>query len=103
MERIIKQLIDIEEKANQILIRANEEKARLNETFEDEVLNMEKEIAEENAKRINALKVQVNNELEKEREAMMIRSKDQLRKLEEHFKADFKSIVDGIYESILQS
>ena len=65
MEKMIGQLFEIEEKANQIIARANEQKSRLLEDFDRDVAEMEKNIATKTTEKLRFLQEQINDEPDK--------------------------------------
>jgi translation elongation factor EF-1alpha len=102
MEKVINQLFEIENKANQIIENANAQKNVLYEENENCILQMESEIAAHNTAKINALMAQAELELEKERQALLQNSEKQLKDLDDNFKKNHDVIVKKVFDSIIQ-
>lgn len=102
MEKVISLLFDIERKANQIIERANIEKSELFEENEKAIKAMEDSISEENNNKINKLIAQADEEIEKEKQQMIENSKKQLIDLEENYKKNHDSLVNKVFQSIIQ-
>ncbi len=102
MEKVIGLLFDIEKKANQIIERANLEKNDLFEENENAIKAMEDSIAEDNNSKINVLIAQADQEIEKEKQQLIENSEKQLGDLEETFKKNHDSLVNKVFQSIIQ-
>lgn len=102
MERVISLIFDIEKKANQIIERANAEKAELYEENEKAIAQMEAEIAEKNNAKIRQLEEQAEKELEQERQQLIADSNQQLIDLEANYKSNHDALVDKVFKSIIQ-
>jgi len=102
MEKVISLLFDIEKKANQIIERANIEKNDLFEENEKAIKAMEDSIAEENNNKINLLIAQADQEIEKEKQQLIENSEKQLRDLEETYNKSHDSLVNKVFQSIIQ-
>jgi vacuolar-type H+-ATPase subunit H len=103
MEKTINQLFEIEEKANQIITRANEQKSKLIEDFEREISEMEKNIAEENTAKLRSLQEQINEELTKELNELMQESENRLNNLQKINQNEHEALVDQIFQNIIHS
>lgn len=102
MEKVIGLLFDIEKKANQIIERANVEKTELYEESEKTIAKMEADIAEENNLKINSIMAQAEQELEKEKHQLIESSDKQLKDLEKNYSQNHDSLVDKVFQSIIQ-
>ncbi|MDF2843865.1 MAG: hypothetical protein K0R00_2291 [Herbinix sp.] len=101
MEKVIGLLFDIEQKANQILDRANDEKNELFEENEKAIAIMEAEIAEANNVKVNQLLKKAEIDLESEKQHLIECSNKQLFDLENRYKANHDSLVDHVFQSII--
>ncbi len=102
MEKVISHLFEIEKKANQILERANIEKTELLEENEKAIAKMEAEIAEETDKKIKQINEQAEMEIEKERRLLIEKSNQQLADLDSNYRKNHDSLVDKVFETIIQ-
>lgn len=102
MEKVINHLFEIEKKANQILERANIEKTELLEENEKAIAKMEAEIAEETDKKIKQINEQAEMEIEKERRLLIEKSNQQLADLDSNYRKNHDSLVDKVFETIIQ-
>lgn len=101
MEKVINHLFEIEKKANQIIDRANTEKQELYEENEKAIVEMEKEITDENNAKINAILKAAEKELEKERQQLIDSSNKQLIDLETLYRKDHDVLVDKVFHNII--
>lgn len=102
MEKVISLLFDIEQKANQIIERANAEKTELFEENEKLIAQMESQIAEENSTKINALTSQAEQDIEKEKQQLIENSERQLKELELHYLNDHDILVQKVFNNIIR-
>jgi vacuolar-type H+-ATPase subunit H len=103
MENTISQLFEIENKANQIINRASEEKAQLHEEYEKEILRMEENIFSDNQKKLKALQEQADIDLENETKGIIQNSEKHLKDLEEINTQKRDLLVSRIFENIIRS
>ncbi len=103
MEKVINLLYDIEEKANQIVIRANEEKVSLYKKLERDLAQLDQEIADENSAKLEILKTQADKELTLEKQSLIDDCNKQLSNMETYYKKNHDSLVDKIMQEIIQS
>lgn len=103
MERVISLLYDIEDKANQIVTRAKEEKNSLNEALEKDLAQLDKSIEEENTAKLNTLKEQVDIDLAKEEQALIDDCEKQLASMESNYQNNHTAIVDKIFKDIIKA
>jgi vacuolar-type H+-ATPase subunit H len=102
MEKVISLLFDIERKANQIIERANIEKNDLFEENEKAIKAMETSIADDNNSKINVLVAQADKEIEQEKQQLIENSEKQLSDLEENYRKNRESLVNKVFQSIVQ-
>lgn len=86
MENVITQLFEIEEKANQIMKRANEEKLELYKKLEEDIKQLDQSISKDKIEKISVLKNQINKELEDEQAALINDCNKQIEQLESQYK-----------------
>ncbi len=103
MEKTIGKIFEIEEKAKFIIDRANQEKLRMHDEFEEDLIKMERGINEENIKKINDYRAEIENELEHEKEQLIHKCDKQLEDLEELYHKSHGEFACRIFDSILQS
>lgn len=101
MERIINTLYEIEEKANNIVKRVNEEKIRIQEEFDQNLAELDKNIAAENAKKLSVLKADIDKTLDIEKQSLIDDCNRQLSKMEENYTKNHESLVNTIFQEII--
>ncbi|MBH1942348.1 hypothetical protein I5677_15710 [Mobilitalea sibirica] len=103
MENTIVKLFEIEEKANLIIKRANEEKIRLHDAFEQDIKRMEEKVAADNYNKIRNFQLQTDKELTKEKKSITEKSEKHLIELDDIYKEHHKDFVDKVFENIIMS
>lgn len=103
MENVISILYDIEEKANQIIKRANEEKISLQDGLKEDMKKLDQEIESSNKVQLDALKAQIDNELDRERKTLIEECNKQLSDIETNFMQNYDSLVTKILEGIINA
>ncbi|MDF2586763.1 MAG: hypothetical protein K0S41_604 [Anaerocolumna sp.] len=103
MENVISILYDIEEKANQIIKRANEEKISLQDGLKEDMKKLDQEIESCNKVQLDALKAQIDNELDCERKTLIEECNKQLSDIETNFMQNYDSLVTKILEGIINA
>lgn len=103
MEKVINLLYDIEEKANQIVKRANEEKTKLYDQLQKDMEQLEHDIAAQSTTKLEILKIQVDKELNLEKHALIEDCLKQLTSLDAAFLDKHNSLADKIFQEIIQS
>ena len=101
MEKVIGLLFDIEQKANQIIERANDEKTELFEENEKAIAKMESEITDLNNVKVSKMTEQAKNDFEQEKQQLIESSNNQLSDLELNYKQGHDAIVEKIFKSLL--
>ncbi len=102
MENVIGLLHDIEEKANLIIARANDEKVKLHEALKNDLEKLDKDVAESTNAKLLVLKNQVNKELATEKEAITKDWAKQLADLEANYTKNHNVFVDKIIQEIIR-
>lgn len=103
MEEVINLLYDIEEKATQIVNRANEEKVSLHDALEKNMELLDQTIATENATKLSVLQAKVDLELTQEKQALIEDCNKQLVNLEAHYKKDHDALVNEIFQGLIKA
>lgn len=103
MENMINLLSEIEEKANEIMKRANEEKLDFFKKLEEDMKQLDNSIAADKANKINALQTQINNELAEEQQALINDCNKQLEEMESQYEHTHDALVDKVFLSLIQS
>lgn len=103
MENMINLLSEIEEKANEIMKRANEEKLDLYKKLEEDMKQLDNSIAADKADKIFALQAQINNELAEEQQALINDCNKQLEQMESQYEHNHDALVDKVFHSLIQS
>jgi vacuolar-type H+-ATPase subunit H len=103
MENVISILYDIEEKANQIIKRANEEKINLQDTLKEDMNKLDQEIESSNRAKLDVLKAQIDTELDSERKTLIEECNKQLSDMEANFMENFDSLVTNIIHGIINT
>lgn len=103
MEQVISLLFEIEEKANQIVKRAKDEKISLNEALEKDLAQLDKTIEDEKTARLKVLKTQFDQDLAKEKQALINDCDKQLAAMELNYQQNQTTIVNKIFQSIIKA
>ena len=103
MEEVINLLYDIEEKATQIVNRANEEKVTLHDALMKNMELLDQEVATENANKLSVLQAKVDLELTQEKQALIKDCNKQLVNLETHYKKDHDALVNEIFQGLVKA
>lgn len=103
MERVINLLHDIEEKANQIVKRANEEKVWLNDRLQKDMEKLDREISEVNAKKLKLLKDGIDKELNLEKQSLMEESIRQLAQMDVAYQDKHSRLAQEIFQEIIKT
>ncbi|HKL79617.1 MAG TPA: hypothetical protein VJ888_04195 [Mobilitalea sp.] len=101
MERTIGRIFEIDEKAKLIIDRANEEKIKLHDEFEEDIAKLEEEINNDNAKKIYEYQINAEKELESEKKTLTLKSEKQLLDMDELYKNSHSALVDKVLEGII--
>ncbi len=103
MEKTINKIFEIEEKAKIIIERANQEKLRMHDEFEETLAKMEKEISNKNAAKVSEFKSGIEKELENEKKQLIKKSEKQLADMDEQYQKNREELINRIFDSILRS
>ncbi|SHO54245.1 hypothetical protein [Anaerocolumna xylanovorans] len=101
MENVIGLLHDIEEKANLIIARANDEKVKLQEALKNDLEKLDKDVADSTNAKLLVLKNQVNKELAAEKEAITKDWEKQISDLEANYTRNHDFYVEKIMQEII--
>jgi hypothetical protein len=101
MENVIGLLHDIEEKANLIIARANDEKVKLHEALKNDLDKLDKDVADSTNAKLLVLKNQVTKELAAEKEAITKDWEKQLADLESNYAGNHDLYVNRIMQEII--
>lgn len=103
MEKVINLLYDIEEKANQIVKRANEEKSKLHEKLQKDMEALDKKLADDNTLKLEILKIQAGKELNQEMQALTGDCLKHITFMEENYQKNHTELTDKIVKEIISS
>lgn len=103
MEKAIYKLIEIEEKAKNIISRANEEKIKLHNAYENDIADMEKDISSDNMNKIHRFQLQIDKEIENEKVLLEEKNKKQLNDLDLFYEKNHIAIVQKLFDNIINS
>lgn len=103
MEKVINLLYDIEEKANQIIKRANEEKVKLHDKLEKDLADLDMQISKENEAKLNVLKAQADEELAKEKQLLIDDCNKQLSDMETNYKQNHDALVEKLFQGLIEA
>lgn len=101
MEKIINTLYEIEEKANNIVKRVNEEKIRIQEEFDHALAELDNNIAAEKAEKLSVLKTDIDKTLAIEKQSLIDDCNRQLSKMEENYSKNHEALVNTIFQEII--
>lgn len=101
MENVIGLLHDIEEKANLIIARANDEKTKLHEALKNDLDKLDNDVADSTNAKLLVLKNQVNKELAAEKEAITKDWAKQLADLEANYTKNHDVFVNQVIQGII--
>lgn len=101
MEKVLNYLNEIEEKANKIIERADDEKLVLQKDLDQRILDLEKYISDQNKKKLDKLQNEINHDLEKEITKLKSESKKQLEDLETYFNTNHVALVNKLFQKIV--
>lgn len=103
MEKVINLLYDIEEKANQIVKRANEEKSRLYEQLQKDMAHFDKEIESQNTAKLEVLKIQSDKDLNIEKQTLIDDCIKELEQMDTDYRDRHNRLADEIFQEIIKS
>ncbi|WFR57483.1 hypothetical protein QA584_28420 [Anaerocolumna sp. AGMB13025] len=103
MERVINLLYDIEEKANQIVKRANEEKATLYDKLQKDMEQFGRDIETGNKTKLEQLKVQLEKDLNLEKQSYLDDCLKRLDSLEADFLTRHTLLAEELFRQIIKS
>lgn len=101
MEKVINLLYDIEEKANRIISRTDDQKNAKRREIDDELSIYESSLSDETNKQIQVLQDQADKELELERKALIDDCAKQMEQLETTFTMNHDAFVERVFQNII--
>lgn len=101
MEKVINLLYDIEEKANRIISRTDEQKKAKRKELDNALLKFEESLKEETNKKIQSIQNNANCELEKEKKALLENYANQERQLNTIFEEKHDTFVEHVFSNII--
>lgn len=102
MEKTISQLSEIEEKAIQIINRANEEKISLYDEYEKNAAHMEADLAADTANKLNILREQADAELANEMKILITNSEKHMGDLDGLDLKQHETLVHQVFDHIIR-
>lgn len=103
MEKTISRILEIEEKANLIIDRANKEKIKLYSEFEENLIQMEQRIADETTTRIKDYQSKTDKELSEESLIFAQKCEQHLQELDQFYNKNHTNMIQKVYENIIGS
>lgn len=101
MEKVINLLNDIETKADKILSRVSDDKARLTEEADQKMKSFDSKIQIETNEKLTALRAKANQEVELELSKIKKEQEDYLKQLDANFETDCEKYAEQIFNRIL--
>lgn len=101
MEKVINLLYDIEEKANRIISRTDEQKNAKRREIDNELSLFEESLTKETNKKIQDLQDQADKDLELERKALIEDCAKQMEQLENSFSLNHDAFVEHVFQNII--
>ena len=101
MEKVINLLYDIEEKANRIISRTDEQKNAERREIDHELSLFESSLTDETNKKIQFLQNQADKELELERKALIDDCAKQIEQLETTFTMNHDALLEHVFQNII--
>lgn len=101
MEKVINLLSEIEEKADKILNRVSDDKAKLNEEMNQKMKSFDSTVKIETEQKLSALRKRADQEVEQEIAKMKKEQDEYLRQLDQNFDANCERYADEIFQHII--
>ncbi|WP_167957644.1 hypothetical protein [Anaerosporobacter faecicola] len=101
MEKVINLLYDIEEKANRIISRTDEQKNSKRREIDHELSEFETSLMDETNEKIQLLQKQADQELESEKKALIDDCAKQMDELENTFTKNHDALVEHVLQNII--
>lgn len=101
MEKIINLLNDIETKADKILNRVSDDKARLSEELNQKMKSFDSKIQIETNEKLDALRKKADMEVEAELSKMKADQENYLQRLDENFEENCEQYANEIFKRII--
>lgn len=103
MEKAINGILDIDKKAKIIIDRTNEQKQMLQNKSEQDLILMEKEVANENSTKLKEFQSSIDRELKEEERILIEKCNKQLKELDDLYSSHREDIVNAVLDDILQT
>lgn len=101
MEKVINLLYDIEEKANRIISRTDDQKNAKRREIDQELSVFENALADETNKKIQFLQDQADKDLELERKALIDDCTKQIEQIENTFNMNHGAFLERVFQNII--
>lgn len=101
MEKVITLLYDIEEKANRILNRATEEKAKLYQELNEQMEQIDAKINEETKKKLEVLQAKFDKEVASDTRDLIEANERHLADIESNFRANHDNLVKHVIDQVI--
>lgn len=102
MEKVINLLYDIEEKANRIMNRTNDQKVRMHNELERQLEEMDRQTKETTLRKLDTLKDENGQKLKAETADLEKDCTDKLQRLENYFSENHDHLVDEVINRIIR-
>ena len=101
MEKVINLLYEIEEKADKILNRTSDDKAKLNNELNAKIKAFDEELEKETTRKLGNLRHQMDAEVSNELAQLKQNTTSHLENLEKNFKEHGNDYADEIFNRII--
>lgn len=102
MEKVINRLFEIEEKANRIMENSNVQKQKMYDQLNSDLEKLDHEIKNDTNSKLEILRAKMNDEIAKERQALIDDCNSQINKMEQNFNQNHAVLVDTVFNNITQ-
>jgi len=101
MEKVINLLNDIETKADKILNRVSDNKAKLNEEMNQKMKSFDSKIQIETNEKLEILRKKANMEVEAELSSIKKEQEEYIKNLEDNFNENCNKYAEEIFQKII--
>ncbi|MDO5291148.1 MAG: hypothetical protein Q4F05_00220 [bacterium] len=102
MEKVINVLSEIEDKATTILDRTQDQKQQLYEQLNKDLAKLDSDIKADTASKIDRMQEDMEQDIEKERLALISDCQKQLASLQQTFDKDHNALVNKVFAQIIE-
>lgn len=102
MDKVIEKISDIESAATSIMDNANERKKAFAKEMEDRTAAFDSDLEEKTNKKIEALRNQLEVEMNRQLEKQLSDSKRILATLETHFEEQHSQYVENLFQTMIK-